>query len=129
MTKPCDTCPYRRSTPVGVWDEVEYENLRKHDADTIMGHNFNCHLSAKLPAAERSLCVGWLADQKRRGFPAIQLRMLMMRKPSVAELVESIDDNDPDLYSSIEEMCRANAAKPFPKGKAGARVLRKLKKK
>ncbi|WP_336794377.1 DUF6283 family protein [Gordonia malaquae] len=32
--RPCESCPYRRDVPSGVWAESEYEKLRAYDAPT-----------------------------------------------------------------------------------------------
>jgi Family of unknown function (DUF6283) len=32
--EPCATCPYRRSTPAGVWARNEYDSLEAYDGDT-----------------------------------------------------------------------------------------------
>jgi predicted component of type VI protein secretion system len=99
--------------PVGIWDYAEYENLQRAEQD-LLGSTFACHLTAPLPPQERSLCLGWLADQKRRGCPSIRLRVLLARRPELREVLEAVDAEDPDLYSSIEEMCAANRGQDFP---------------
>ncbi|MGH3734203.1 MAG: DUF6283 family protein [Micromonosporaceae bacterium] len=32
---PCETCPYRKDAPSGVWAAEEYERLRSYDAQPI----------------------------------------------------------------------------------------------
>lgn len=119
--KPCGTCPYRRSTPVGVWDQAEYDNLREQDRREFGGALFGCHLK------DGSLCRGWLADQKRRGVRSISLRLKLMTDAKAVELFEAVDDADPDLYDSIDEMIEANDGKPFPERSRKARKLRAMK--
>lgn len=118
---PCDTCPYRRSTPVGIWDPAEYENLQRQDADPF-GSTFGCHKDA---GKERpAVCRGWLADQKRRGVPSMRLRLQLARDPALQEQFEAVDENDPDLYSSIAEMSLTNSGAMFPERSPKARLLR-----
>ena len=54
---PCDSCPYRRRHPSGVWHESEYAKLRKYDDNTATGL-FLCHQSTA--AKEELVCRGWL---------------------------------------------------------------------
>lgn len=117
---PCGTCPYRRSTPPGIWDRTEYDNLRRQDAQPF-GSVFGCHLK------DGSLCRGYLADQKRRGVPGLRLRMSLMTNPEAAAALEAVDETDPDLYGSIEEMCAANEGCRFPAESAKARKLLRQK--
>ena len=120
--KPCGTCPYSRSTPVGVWYKLEYDNLLAMEHDQI-GKVFGCHLG------DGTVCRGWLADQKRRDLPSIALRLAlcMDKEGKLGEALEAVDENDPDLYDSINEMIEANAEVPFPVTDPKARKLRKLK--
>lgn len=118
--KACDTCPYRRSTPVGIWSAAEYENLRLNDGHGF-GSLFNCHLK------DGSLCRGWLADQKRRGVPSLSLRMRLMRDDAQCDAFNALDDADPALYESIEEMIEANADQPFPSRSRKAQKLARMK--
>lgn len=119
--EPCATCPYRKSTPVGLWHPVEYAGLVQNDTDR--GNVFGCHYGPL--QKEQGPCIGWLADQKRRGIPNIGLRMLLMAKPKMAKIFRAVNECDPDLYDSIEEMVVANSGKKFPKKtKAAKSVLR-----
>lgn len=59
--KSCDTCPYLRATPSGVWDVSEYEKLRAMDNREWGGAGntiFHCHQenATGVPTA----CRGWL---------------------------------------------------------------------
>lgn len=122
-TAPCSTCPYRRSTPPGIWHPSEYEKLREKDGDMI-GAVYNCHLD------DGTLCRGWLADQKRRGIPSIALRLKLILGSreggsAATRAFEAVDEKDPDLYDSIAEMCAANVGKAFPsRTRAAQKVLR-----
>jgi len=53
--KPCDSCPYRRDVPSGLWAESEYVKLPEYDGPT---HEqpiavFHCH------QADGTVCAGW----------------------------------------------------------------------
>ena len=126
MSRPCASCPYRRSAPLGLWDKEEFENLRRNDHP--FGSTFACHLDAARPPKERTFCRGWLADQKRRGEPNMNLRLDLLRDPAAVELYNAVDENDPDFYASIEEMCDKNRGRAFParntKALAVVRALR-----
>lgn len=117
--KPCDTCPYLRTTPVGIWHPEEYSKLQANDHDT--GSTFGCHLN------DGSLCRGWLADQKRRGIPNLNLRLRLMCNSTDLDTYKSVNPRDPDLYTSIAEMCDANRGRAFPKRSKKARKLEKMK--
>ena len=46
----CATCPYRRNTPSGIWDRVEYEKLALYDEPSLHPDGyvpeiatFHCH--------------------------------------------------------------------------------------
>lgn len=114
---PCATCPYLRTSPLGLWDATEFENLVEHDLDEVGGAAFGCHKK------DGSLCRGWLADQKRRGVPSIQLRLRLCTDPSALATFEAVDEQDPSLYDSITEMVRANHRRPFPARDPRARHL------
>lgn len=57
--RPCNTCPYAKSTPSGLWAESEYAKLPKYDGETWEQdvHLFSCH---KHGPEDNVLCKGWL---------------------------------------------------------------------
>ena len=119
--RPCGSCPYLRSTPVGLWDHAEFDNLREQDADPMAGKTFGCHLR------DGSLCRGWLADQKRRGIPSIRLRLMLCANEEARVAFAAVDEKDPDLYANIEEMCEANQGVEFPAhDRAAQKLLRRV---
>lgn len=123
QARPCDACPYRRDTPPGIWAREEYERLLVNDSDPMRGATYGCHLNTARPADDAQPCAGWLADQKRRGTPSIQLRMVLITTPDAMALYEKIDDAAPNLYGSIAEMVAANVGRRFPNQVAKARRL------
>ncbi|MET9611698.1 DUF6283 family protein [Kitasatospora indigofera] len=58
--RPCDSCPYRRDVPSGIWAAEEYEKLRAYDAPTAEqpARTFRCHQSDADSEAGR-VCAGW----------------------------------------------------------------------
>ena len=87
----------------------------------LLGVVYQCHLD------DGTICRGWLADQKRRGLPSLALRLELSRRPDLVRVLEKVDENDPDLYGSLAEMCAANAGQPFPESNPRARKLLRLK--
>jgi hypothetical protein len=106
---PCGSCPYRVDAPLRLWAPIEFMNLLSHDADELNGGVFLCHRHIRDPQGpNRELCAGWLLDQKRRGFPSIQLRLLLMTRKEIIEQVEAVTDGGFEIYDSIAAMCEAN---------------------
>jgi len=62
-SEPCSACPYKRSTPSGVWSHHEYEKLRGYDEPTADQPyaTFACH------ATPDHNCHGWVAVHMNRG--------------------------------------------------------------
>ncbi|MFF2618525.1 DUF6283 family protein [Kitasatospora sp. NPDC058046] len=58
--RPCDSCPYRRDVPSGIWAAEEYEKLRAYDAPTPHQPTavFRCHQNDADSQAGR-VCAGW----------------------------------------------------------------------
>jgi hypothetical protein len=75
-TEPCETCPYRRDVPSGVWMAHEYEKLTEYDKPT--GEQppsiFYCHTSTDF------VCTGWAQchDRNPRGHELLALRFAAM---------------------------------------------------
>lgn len=67
--RPCDSCPYRRDVPAGVWAASEYEKLPPYDNDT--GDQppgvFMCH------QADGTVCAGWASVHGNRDNLALRL--------------------------------------------------------
>jgi len=60
--KPCESCPYRRDVPSGVWSAHEYAKLARYDGPTWTQPTelFQCHQTDHDSARAR-LCAGWVA--------------------------------------------------------------------
>lgn len=60
--RPCESCPYRRDVPSGIWDASEYAKLPAYDAETFdQPHGlFQCH-QKPAGAEDARPCAGWVA--------------------------------------------------------------------
>ncbi|WP_328436949.1 DUF6283 family protein [Nocardia puris] len=59
--RPCDSCPYRRDVPSGVWHASEYEKLRAYDRADLAEQPvalFQCH-QVDADSDRRRVCAGW----------------------------------------------------------------------
>ena len=79
---PCESCPYRRDVPSGVWAPEEYAKLLPFDRPTAeqpIG-GFLCH------TAPGSWCHGWAVVHTTRGneFDLLALRLQPCRVPAAA---------------------------------------------
>lgn len=75
---PCESCPYRRDVPSGVWSAQEYDKLRRYDAETYdqPGGLFQCHQHGQDDQRAR-LCAGWVACH---GVELLALRLAIARR-------------------------------------------------
>ncbi|MFJ3439008.1 DUF6283 family protein [Streptomyces cyaneofuscatus] len=75
--RPCESCPYRRDVPAGIWASEEYAKLRRYDAETP--HQpvrlFQCHQSDAESAARR-VCAGWAGCHEGADLLALRLAVL-----------------------------------------------------
>lgn len=106
--QPCTTCPYLRRSPLAIWDEAEFLNLKRQDADPIRGRTFGCHSFRKLPQAEHRVCVGWLLDQARRHMPSMRLRMELLANAEAMAAFARLSADGLEMYDSIHQMHLAN---------------------
>lgn len=56
--RPCESCPYRRDAPAGLWTADEYEKLPDYDKEPMWEQPaaaFYCHQQ------DGRLCAGWVA--------------------------------------------------------------------
>lgn len=75
--RPCDSCPYRRDVPSGVWAASEYDKLRAYDRDTMSQPSgvFQCH-QADYTSSRRRICAGWAGCH---GYELLALRLAAMQ--------------------------------------------------
>lgn len=57
--RPCESCPYRRDVPPGIWHASEYDKLRRYDGETPTQplEVFVCHQFGR--GAGARICAGW----------------------------------------------------------------------
>ena len=74
---PCQSCPYRRDVPSGVWSQEEYEKLVRYDEPTYAQPQgmFQCHQNGREDDRAR-LCAGWVATH---GDQSLALRLAVVR--------------------------------------------------
>ena len=66
---PCQSCPYRRDVPSGVWHESEYDKLPEYDGETH-GQSpvlFLCH------QRDSTVCAGWLGYRDPMDLLAVRI--------------------------------------------------------
>jgi hypothetical protein len=119
--RPCENCPYRKDAPTRLWHRSEFEGVLDADADTFGGKVFNCHKHAALTPDQRGFCAGWLLDQKRRGLPSIQLRLILIQEPEAVAALDAVNADGLEMYSTVKGMCRANGVRPRRTRNAGER--------
>ncbi|MFF0509061.1 DUF6283 family protein [Streptomyces fimicarius] len=75
--RPCESCPYRRDVPAGIWTSEEYAKLRRYDADTPDQPTglFQCH-QADAGSAARRVCGGWAGCHEGEELLALRLALL-----------------------------------------------------
>ena len=104
IRRPCSNCPWRVDAPRGHWHRDHFTEIWRSCQDDGR-HVMICHKSGALPVEERGSvpCQGWIRVMK---FDAIGVRVLAMSGKISVEEVE--DDDGPSLFSTFEEMLRAN---------------------
>lgn len=84
---PCETCPYRKDVPSGVWDISEYVKLVEYDAETSEQPPgvFLCHCGGG-----SVLCRGWLDVHDKEESLSLRLGVLMgSLDPAIMDLPQS----------------------------------------
>lgn len=110
MIQPCENCPYRKDAPRKLWHRSEFEGVLSAERERL-GKIYNCHKHSTLPIHERGLCAGWLLDQKKRNFPSISLRIMLIREPSARDAVARVSSGGLKLFRTVQAMCRANGVR------------------
>lgn len=85
--RPCQSCPYRRDVPSGVWAASEYAKLGAYDRDTAAqpAEMFLCHQNPPESAQSR-LCAGWVGCH---GDQLLALRLAGARRDLPPEVVRA----------------------------------------
>lgn len=119
---PCESCPYRRDCPSGVWHETEYLKLAEYDKETSEQPQaiFCCHTSGK-----GTVCRGWL--EVHPDSLAVRLGIIFGTLPS--DLFAKFKPCGVKLFESGTAACRAGLRSIKRPGKAAIEVMGKIMKK
>lgn len=120
--RPCESCPYRRDVPSGVWDATEYEKLIEYDRETFdQPHGlFQCHQNGRDDPSAR-LCAGWVAVH---GDELLALRIAVATNrvdPSVMEY-----STDVALWNTGQEAAEHGVAEIEHPSPEASRVIWKI---
>lgn len=99
-TSPCNNCPYRKDAPLQLWDKHEFVKLLAGDKKPFTGV-YNCHKN------NGSICIGYLMNQEKRGFPNLNLRMVFMRNGVDRKYLDKLKCKS-EMFNTIEEMASVN---------------------
>jgi hypothetical protein len=97
--RPCNSCPYRRDVPSGVWEAEEYEKLPPYDGETAdqPPQVFMCHQQ------DGNLCAGWVAVHDMDESLGLRLAASMgMFSSEELELLRSYSTDVPLFDSGTE---------------------------
>ncbi|MEU2558465.1 DUF6283 family protein [Streptomyces longispororuber] len=99
--RPCESCPYRRDVPAGIWASEEYEKLRRYDADTPEQPTgvFQCH-QADADSDTRRICAGWLGCHGGTELLALRIAVLDGRIDSSTYRAAADYESPVPLFSS-----------------------------
>lgn len=115
--EPCSTCPYRRDTPPGVWDQNEYEKLPLFDTNESF-ETFLCHQSTAIGVD--TACRGWATVHCE----SVSVRLAMMRGTLTRDQVYA--DVKSPLYADGREAAEAGIAGIMEPSAAAVQAIGKL---
>jgi hypothetical protein len=120
--KPCESCPYRKDVPSGVWSEGEYRKLPRYDLPTAeQPHSsFQCHQTDQKSPRKR-LCAGWVACH---GSELLSLRL----EVAMGQVDPSVLDygTPTPVFGSGEEACAHGVKDIEHPGKKARALVRKI---
>jgi len=116
----CNTCPYRRDTPSGLWSRVEYEKLPDYDREFPPELAvFWCHQSNA--SGQPTVCRGWLAAHRDAVAVRLACAQGQLRPEDVPE-----DGEVETYYATGAEACAAGLVElgnPSPEARARIEAL------
>lgn len=121
---PCESCPYRKDAPSGLWSAQEYDKLPLYDRETFYQPfaPFACH------AAPDNYCYGWVAVHMNRGHP-YELLALRLAACAAGEKTLRIPLPQVELFGSGTEAAAHGKKKiANPPRATRARAAKMLKK-
>ena len=104
--EPCDSCPYRKDSKLGLWHPTELEELATTEQDPVGGMFVVCRETKK--EKNKSVCAGWFLLQKKNDLPSVALRLHLHRNPKAKECLDVVNNGGHELYSTVQEMIDAN---------------------
>ncbi len=123
--RPCESCPYRRDVPSGVWAPEEYAKLL--DYDKLTGEQptqaFLCHQQ------NGRVCAGWLGCHLKapRGRDLLSLRFLFRSSDDWLAMEEILDYKSPvPLFSSSREAAEHGLTEVDNPDYDAARIINKI---
>ena len=120
----CDTCPYRRDTPAGIWDISEYEKLKEMDNREYGSAGcatFLCHQSNA--TGVNTACVGWLHTHGDN----LGVRLAVMRGELDGADIPYECDEDTYFATGAEAYEAGISALDDPSDEARVKIQRLLK--
>ncbi|MFG1858941.1 DUF6283 family protein [Actinomadura geliboluensis] len=124
--RPCDTCPYRRDVPSGIWDPSEYAKLPRYDRPTIEQSEavWRCHTSPV------RVCAGWAGCHD--GDELMALRIAVLLGAMTAETAEAVRDytSPVPLFASGAQAAAhglRDADAPGPQARAAIAMIQRLR--
>lgn len=124
--RPCESCPYRRDVPSGVWAREEYDKLRRYDAPTPEQPPglFQCHQADAASPAGR-ICAGW-AGCHGTGLLGLRVALIEGRIDSETFRAATEYHSPVALFSSGSEASDHGQAGLEQPGAASARMIGKI---
>jgi hypothetical protein len=120
--RPCESCPYRRDVPSGVWDRSEYEKLPGFDEETFAQPPgvFLCHQQ------DGRVCAGWCGTRDMS--QSLGLRLAIAgRRISPDDVAACLDFSSPvPLFKSGSEAAAHGLAQLDAPGSAAVRIGAKI---
>ena len=120
--RPCESCPYRRDVPSGVWVEEEYHKLPLYDAPTYMQPNgiFVCHQN------DGRMCAGWVGCHDMDDNLAVRLAAIRGHMaPDTLDAVLNYQTDVP-LFSSGQEAADHGMREIPNPGDGANRIITKI---
>lgn len=120
--RPCESCPYRRDVPSGVWADEEYDKLPEFDKDTASQPPgvFLCHQQ------NGRVCAGWIGCHGAHELLGVRIAA-SMRKMSDADLLATLNYTSPvPLFASGAEAAAHGKAEIRSLGTGARRVIAKV---
>lgn len=120
--RPCESCPYRRDVPSGVWSASEYDKLPGYDEPTPSqpARVFACHRH------DGRVCAGWAGCHAGEHLLSLRLALLTGGM-TVADYEATVAYSSPvPLFSSGAEAATHGKAEVEAPGAPARRVIAKV---